>query len=149
MATDEFTNSSVPFARDFDAGCPGGKAHFIVYFRQSDEANGRPDSDWIMERTSDKAVMTCGPLEDMLLLCGTPEFPHARRATKSEDMLRFQFRIFGMQMGPPLHIRRDYTNTPRRQIVDNTPEEIRSVLKTFLVEPLAEPAFPSYDKEPS
>jgi hypothetical protein len=49
-------------------------------------------------------------------------------------MLRFRFRIFGLQMGSePLRICRDYSNAPG------------GGLKT---EPLPESAFPDYDKEP-
>jgi len=135
---DDFVNSSVPYARAFDADCPGGKAHYIVFFRQSDEAHGRPECDWVLERTSDGQIMANGTLSEMLALAGPPDYPHTRRATKAEDMLRFRFRIFEMEMGEPLRICRD---TPRGI---NTPE----VLRNFRVEPLPEGALPSYDKEP-
>jgi hypothetical protein len=84
---------SIPFAREFDAACPGGKAHFIVFYRQSSESQ---PACWIMERTEDKATMASGDLDDMLALVGTEAYPYSRRATWAEDTLRLKSSIFDM-----------------------------------------------------
>jgi hypothetical protein len=61
---------------------------FIVFYRQA--ANATSKADWVMERTSDGIVMAWGTLEEMLALIGTEKYPHARRATWAEDMLRYK-----------------------------------------------------------
>jgi hypothetical protein len=129
--TDDPKNPSVPFAQAFDQGCPGGKAHFIVYFIQGTPEREEPY--WQMERTDDGEAFASGTLEAMLALVGTEAYPHSRRATWAEDMQRFRPRIFDLPAGvfEPVRIRRDYTDQPRRKIVDSTPEEIREVLRAF------------------
>jgi hypothetical protein len=107
-------NPSVVDAMSFDAGCPGGKAHYIVYFRQG--RSGSP-GDWTLERTSDGAIVDHGSLEAMLRHVGYDQYPHTRRATWAEDTLRFRPRVWDLTIGPPIHRNVSYRDVARKAIV--------------------------------
>lgn len=80
-------NPSVPDAREFDAACPGGKAHYIVYHHKGL---------WMMERTSDGVALESGGLKEMLALVGTEKYPYSRRSTCSSSSERtFRFGSLG------------------------------------------------------
>jgi hypothetical protein len=70
---------------------PRHPADYIVFFRAG---KGKEPNDWVLERTSDAAILESGTLEEMLALLQRKKYPRARRATHVEDMLRFRARIF-------------------------------------------------------
>ncbi len=123
-------NPSVPDAQEFDAQCPGGQPRFIVFHRQ---ATHHRVADWVMERTSDQEVMASGTLDEMLALLGTEEYPHSRRATHAEDMLRYRPRIFdlefqyGGKVVGPLNIHRQYPARTGPRPEPRTLEEERRI----------------------
>lgn len=111
---------SVPDTMEFDAACPGGKAQFIVFYTQKTKVRS---SCWILERTSDKAMIDSGTLDAMLALLD--KYPHARRANWAEDALRFRPSIFDVELEyngkkvPPMSYHRSFG--PRKFIDDELP----------------------------
>ena len=122
---------SVPDTWEFDAACPGGKAHFIVFYRQS--SKDRP-SCWILERTSDKAMIESGTLDEMLALLD--KYPHARRASWAEDQLRFRPAIFDMEL------------TYNGEVVGERAVVVEGAPKKFVVEPLPVGGLPTFEGKP-
>jgi hypothetical protein len=102
-------NPSVLEAQEFDAACPGGKAHYIVFYKQGQDPRA---GHWVLERTSDGAVVEQGSLRIMLELM--TRYPYSRRATWAEDTLRYRPAIFdlpftyGGKEVPPLHMHKTY-----------------------------------------
>ena len=124
-------NPSVPEAREFDEACPGGRAHYIVYFRQDkDPTVGH----WILEETATGKVVDQGSLRVMLQVM--TRYPHARRATWAEDMLRFRPQFLNLpftyagEVVPPLKFSRTYPpKDPNRKTL--TDEEERQACVDF------------------
>lgn len=125
-------NPSVPEAQAFDVACPGGKAHFIVYFKQG----GDPKVGlWVLEETATGKTIDQGSLRMMMAVARLT--PHARRATSAEDMLRWSpkvltvpFTYAGKEV-PPMKLHRVYpAKDPNRKVL--TEEEEWQAAREFV-----------------
>lgn len=75
--------------------CP---VDYIVYYAPESEG------EWIVERTSDKAEVARGSLQDMMALVDgdNPKFPNGRRAHLAEDLPRIKPGVFGTEYEYPV-----------------------------------------------
>lgn len=125
-------NPSVPEAQEFDQACPGGKAHYIVYFKQdTDPTKGH----WILEETATGKTTDQGSLRMMMAVARMT--PYARRATWAEDTLRFRPKVFDLKFTyggkevPPMKLHRVYPpKDPNRKVL--TEEEERQAWREVM-----------------